>query len=123
MKLIRWLVGKLILALNAVFAPRAVVREPSQQETIQASLRKMSLYQYEACPFCVKVRRFMQREAIVLPLKDAKREPFRGELLRGGGKLQVPCLKIEKDDGTTQWMYESNEITAFLEGTIAQAGR
>lgn len=123
MKLLRWILGKIILALNALFAPKPVLREPSQQQKIQASLRKMSLYQYEACPFCVKVRRFMRREAIELPLKNALKEPFRGELLSGGGKLQVPCLKIENDDGTTQWMYESNDITAFLEGKIAQASR
>jgi len=26
----------------------------------------------------------------------------------------VPCLRIDKDDGSVQWMYESNDIIAYL---------
>jgi len=34
----------------------------------------------------------------------------------GGGKLTVPCLKIENDSGEVTWMYESSDIVAYLEG-------
>jgi glutathione S-transferase len=40
--------------------------------------------------------------------------PFRDELLQGGGKIQTPCLRIEKDDGV-EWLYESSEIISYLE--------
>ena len=39
---------------------------------------------------------------------------FRDELLRGGGKIQTPCLRIEKDDGV-EWLYESSAIISYLE--------
>ena len=32
--------------------------------------------------------------------------------LNGGGKLQVPCLKIDGDK--IRWMYESKDIIIFL---------
>ena len=36
------------------------------------------------------------------------------DLLNGGGKTQVPCLRIDNPDGETQWMYESDDIINYL---------
>lgn len=52
-----------------------------------------------------------------LPLeyRDARpNDEHRRELKEEGGKVQVPCLRIETDDGT-EWMYESDDIIEFLE--------
>lgn len=114
MAFIRWIVGRIILFLDRVFAPAAVVRSESAQKKIEEALRPVELYQFEACPFCVKVRRFLKAEGISLPLRDAKVEPYRSELIKGGGMYQVPCLKITKDDGSVEWMYESSDIIAYL---------
>jgi len=35
-------------------------------------------------------------------------------LIQGGGKTQVPCLRIEQSDGSVEWMYESNDIIRYL---------
>ena len=35
-------------------------------------------------------------------------------LMQGGGKTQVPCLRIEQADGSVEWMYESNDIIEYL---------
>jgi glutathione S-transferase len=40
--------------------------------------------------------------------------PYRDELLQGGGKIQTPCLRIEKD-GSVEWLYESSAIISYLE--------
>lgn len=90
-----------------------------EQKKINESLRGHFLYEFQACPFCVKVRRHMKRIGVDLPLRDAKVDPFRTELASGGGKLQVPCLKIEKPDGSVQWMYESNDIIAYLDKAVS----
>jgi glutathione S-transferase len=45
-------------------------------------------------------------------LKEPK---FRQELIAGGGKKQVPCLKIEEENGATQWLYESRDIIKYLQ--------
>ncbi|MFA4912707.1 MAG: glutathione S-transferase N-terminal domain-containing protein, partial [Burkholderiaceae bacterium] len=42
----------------------------------------------------------------------------RAELQQGGGKVKVPCLRID-EAGQTRWMYESDDIIAFLERRFA----
>jgi glutaredoxin len=117
MAAIRWVLGKIILTLDALFAPSVIQHGPEWHNKAKASLEGLSLYQFEACPFCVKVRRFLKAESISIPLFDAKKEPYRSELLNRGGKLQVPCLKIESAEGI-RWLYESNDIIAFLKSRL-----
>lgn len=116
MAIIRSILGALILFFDKVFAPSSVVREACLQEEIDGLTAKLSLYQYPACPFCVKVRRAMKRYNLSISLLDAKRsEVSRNELVKGGGKLKVPCLKIEEEDGSVRWMYESTDIVDYLQ--------
>jgi glutathione S-transferase len=42
----------------------------------------------------------------------------KAELIAGGGKGQVPCLCIEKADGSVQWMYESGDINNYIKTKI-----
>ncbi len=119
MKVIRWLLGRLILVLNFVFSPKGVKRSESEQAKLDLKATTMTLYQFEACPFCVKVRRAMKRQSIKIELRDAKNNPtHRDELEQGGGKIKVPCLKIEKE-GQVTWMYESSDIINYLEKEFA----
>ena len=73
------------------------------------------LYQYDSCPFCARVRAFLEARGIDVPMRDTLRDAsaFR-ELLMGGGRATVPCLRIEEDDGAVQWLYESEDIIAYL---------
>ena len=119
MKFIRWLLGKLILILDRLFSPAPIKRSAEEQQKVDAALAGLSLYEFQACPFCVKVRRFLRASGASLPLRDAKSDPWRSELMAGGGKLQVPCLKLETPEGSVKWMYESNEIISFLRDRIA----
>jgi glutathione S-transferase len=53
-----------------------------------------------------------------LPLRDINGDAkaFR-ELLQGGGRSMVPCLRIERvgEQGTeVEWMYESMDIMRYL---------
>lgn len=122
LKTIRWIVGRLILLVNALTPPKSMVRSDKDQETVDQQTASMTLYQFEACPFCVKVRRAIKRLNLNIKLKDAKRDCVaQEELLKGGGRVKVPCLKLVGEDGAVQWMYESSDIVAYLEkrfGTI-----
>ncbi|EHN68214.1 MULTISPECIES: glutaredoxin family protein [Aliivibrio] len=116
MKVIRFVLGKVILGLDCVFSPSGVKRDPAKQTEIDAETTKYSLYQFEACPFCVKVRRTIKRQSLNIELRDAKNnEEHRAALLAGGGRIKVPCLRIDNENGETQWMYESADIMSFLE--------
>jgi glutaredoxin len=117
MALIRLILGKLILFLDWVFTPRSITRNPAQQALIDGQTASLTLYQYQACPFCVKVRRAMKRQGLKIETRDVKRnDAAREELLAGGGDLKVPCLRIGEGERGAQWMYESKDIIGYLEG-------
>lgn len=119
---IRWVLGKIILGWDAMFPPNAVPRDPAAQAKVDDFSKRMALYQFETCPFCVKVRRAARRMNLKLATKDARGDAkARDELLREGGQRQVPCLRIEHG-GKVQWLYESSEIIAYLERELAALG-
>jgi glutaredoxin len=123
MSLIRWPLGRLILLVDWLTAPRRPQREAAEQAAVDQAVRGLALYQYHACPFCVKTRRAMRRLGVDIELRDAKGDPqWRDQLLREGGRLQVPCLYIPADAGQAEWLYESNDIIAFLDQRVAAAG-
>lgn len=118
MFIIRWILGRIILFLNVVFAPKKRQRPQDEQQQIDAKTQAMALYQYPACPFCVKVRRTMRRQGLNIQTLDAKKSPHKDELMTQGGKQQVPCLRIE-ENGQVQWLYESKDIINYLEQRFA----
>ncbi len=116
MKFVRWFLGRIVLFINWLTWPRAGKRRPELQQQVEAAVANHSLYQFHACPFCVKVRRGMRRLNLPIELRDARAEgTFREELRQQGGEVKVPCLRIDHADGTTEWMYESSDILAYLE--------
>lgn len=42
------------------------------------------------------------------------------DLIRGGGRGTVPCLRIERDTGDVEWLYESVDIVEYLKGQRRQ---
>ncbi|VAX14417.1 Glutaredoxin [hydrothermal vent metagenome] len=116
MKVVRWILGKIILFLDWLFTPRSIQRKPEDQKQIEQQTHALKLYQYKACPFCVKVRRTMKRLNLPIETRDAKRHAnWRDELVTQGGIEKVPCLRIEGDAGKVTWMYESADIIHYLE--------
>ena len=121
MRIIRGILGALILFFDWVFTPKGIKRDAEEQSKIDQQTAALSLYQYKACPFCVKVRRAMKRYALNIETRDAKRsETSRKELLQGGGKVKVPCLRVEEKNGDIRWIYESSEIIGFLESGLSE---
>jgi len=119
MKFVRWFLGRIILLLNFVFSPRGIKRSPEAQQQVDSKAQSLALYQFDACPFCVKVRRAMKRQSVNIELRDAKNNAtHRQELELGGGRVKVPCLRIESEQGV-EWMYESSDIVAYLEKEFA----
>ncbi len=115
LKLIRWSLGRVILTLDFLTPPHPVKREPEDQKKMDDKASQLSLYQFRACPFCVKVRRFMQRNALQIELRNAKDDGIhKDELIRGGKRHKVPCLRIENKEGSDEWLYESSAIIDYL---------
>ncbi len=78
------------------------------------------LYYFSTCPYCVIVRLALWWLGLKISLKDILSQPAnRANLIAGGGKSQVPCLRIEKEGRGVLWMYESAEIIRYLKMELA----
>ncbi len=76
----------------------------------------LTLYHMPGCPYCVKTRKSIKPLKLKIQLKDTYQNPrYRQELTKGGGKHQVPCLRIAHSNGKIQWLYESRDIVRFLD--------
>ena len=112
----------MILAVDFLTRPKPMVREKQDQQAVDAKTAKMALYQFNACPFCVKVRRQLRRHSLNVELRDAKNNAmFKDELTTEGGKHKVPCLRIEDDAKNVRWLYSSDDICAFLDKEFSLA--
>ena len=116
MFIIRKVLGSIILFFSWVFTPKGVERESEAQSEINKQTEKLKLYQFQACPFCIKVRRAMKRMSLNIEARDAMNNvEYRNELASEGGAIKVPCLRIEGDKGEYTWMYESSDIIKYLQ--------
>ena len=73
----------------------------------------LELYEFEACPYCRKVREaltMLDLEAMIYPCPK-KGPRFRKQVVAKGGKAQFPYFV---DPNTGEAMYESDDIIAYL---------
>lgn len=118
-KALRIGLGQIIIFLDFITRPRKLKRSPQEQAQVENAAADLALYQFHACPFCVKTRRTLHRLNVPVALRDAKNDgAHRQTLVEQGGKLKVPCLRIE-EHGESRWLYESKAIIAYLNERFA----
>ncbi|WEL56917.1 glutaredoxin [Pseudomonas kermanshahensis] len=118
-KALRVGLGQLIVFGDWISRPAKRKRDAAAQARVEQAANGLALYQFHACPFCVKTRRTLHRLNVPVALRDAKNDPaHRQALLEGGGRVKVPCLRIE-EEGKVSWMYESKAIIAYLDKRFA----
>ena len=121
LKALREGLGRLIVFIDWATRPKPLARSAEEQQAVDQATRGMSLYQFYACPFCVRTRRAIRRLNLNIEVRDAQNDPeHRRSLTEEGGALQVPCLRINEDGGSS-WLYESAAIIAFLEKRFGSA--
>lgn len=85
------------------------------------NIKALSLYHFQSCPFCAATREVIKQTRLNIEHRDIRlQQQHRSALISGGGKPQVPCLRIEKEDGKHMWLYESADIIHFLRRYDAQ---
>ena len=118
-KALRVGLGQLIIFIDFITRPGKKQRPAEVQAQVNTAAKGLTLYQFHACPFCVKTRRTLRRLNVPVAPRDAKNnEQDRQTLLEQGGKIKVPCLRIE-EDGKTTWMYDSKVIIEYLNQRFA----
>jgi glutaredoxin len=120
-RFIRNLLGRLLMAIDWLTRPTPPQRSAEAQAKIDRETENLALYQFRMCPFCIKTRRAMRRLGLKVQHRDALHDPtHRQRLEQEGGQLKVPCLAIEEGQ-QTRWMYESNDIIAYLEQRFSES--
>lgn len=115
LRLLREGSGRVLIFIDWLFRPSRVKRSVEDQFKVDQETKLLKLYQFYACPFCVKTRRSIKRLNLKVETRNAQAEgEFRKELELNGGKIKVPCLKIE-GAGEASWLYESNDIIKYLD--------
>ena len=116
LKIIRNVLGYSIAAVDKLTRPTAIARSPEQQAQVNAQTANITLYQFKACPFCIKARRAIHKLGLNIQTVDAMNDAqARNELQQLGGKVQVPCLRIQEEGKDDTWMYESGDIIQYLQ--------
>ncbi|ACR10907.1 putative glutaredoxin [Teredinibacter turnerae T7901] len=76
----------------------------------------VTLYHRPACGFCSRVMYALKDMNLDIPKEDIwQNSQARTDLYKGGGKNQVPALRIRQPNGDYVWMYESLDIIDFLQ--------
>jgi glutaredoxin len=115
LKALRNGLGYTIAAIDRLTRPKALQRSAEEQQKVDEAVSNMSLYQFYGCPFCIKTRRVIHQLNLPMTYRDAQSPgPWREALLREGGEVKVPCLRIE-EAGKVTWMYESSDIIQYLQ--------
>lgn len=119
-KTLRMALGPFMLLGEMLTRPKGLVRPAAEQAKVDQDCKSLVLYQYQTCPFCIKVRQEMCRLSLKIERLDAQQEgPHRADLVRGVGKAKVPCLKITDQAGNSQWLTDSDKIKAYLQSRFS----
>tara|TARA_B100001059_G_scaffold235846_1_gene283262 strand:- start:43489 stop:43839 length:351 start_codon:yes stop_codon:yes gene_type:complete len=96
--------------------PKAIARDAAQQLSVDENCQNLALYQFSACPFCIKVRKEIARLGLNIEKRNAQHnQQYRNELAEAGGKVKVPCLRVSQPGQPVTWLYESADIISYLQ--------
>ena len=70
-KVVRWVLGIIILTLDTLIRPKSIKRSSVEQQKLNKITSSYSIYQFKACPFCVKVRRQVRKFGLEIEFRDA----------------------------------------------------
>ena len=121
-KLVRLILTPFVILYDKLTEPAWPEYSAKEQARLDKEATNLSLYHFRTCPFCVKTRHDLRRLGLDVELRDAQNDTqYEKELIEQGGKRQVPCLRIQHDEGKVEWLYESNDIREYLEQRYGKA--
>lgn len=119
-KTLRVALGPFMRLWELARRPAGIVRSQSVQAEMDEQCRNLVLYQFQTCPFCIKVRQEICRLSLDIEKRDAQKDgKNRTDLIQGLGQPKVPCLRITDAMGNCQWLVESGAIISYLNGRFA----
>ena len=74
-KALREGLGRVIVFIDWATRPKPMTRTAQAQAEVDAAARDLALYQFYACPFCIKTRRALHRLNVPVETRDAQNDP------------------------------------------------
>jgi glutaredoxin len=119
-KFVRIVLTPVMLLSEKLTTPKGIKRSGAAQADVNVACQQLALFQFTACPFCIRVRKEIARLNLPITKLDAQHdEQHRAALATGGGRIKVPCLRINQSNGEQQWLYESRDIIQYLQQRFA----
>lgn len=76
--------------------------------------KKLTLFYYSTCPYCIKVIIFMKTHRIKIAMKNIRKSPDDALYLqKNTGRFTVPCLQIGDD-----FLHESKDIIHWFKKNL-----
>lgn len=117
---LRIVLGPFMVLKETLTRPKGISRDALVQASVDTQCQSLTLFQFKTCPFCIKTRQEISRLSLNIDRVDAQHDGAgRQALLAGGGQTKVPCLRITDSAGTSEWLYDSGNIIAYLRGRFA----
>jgi len=80
---------------------------------------RLTLFGHNTCIYCRDVNQVIEQLGLDIKIRNTFEYPeYKQDLLIGGGKTSVPCLKITFQYGKDLWLYDSIAIIDFLENSF-----
>ncbi|WP_409524989.1 glutaredoxin family protein [Nitrincola sp. MINF-07-Sa-05] len=115
-RFVRLILTPIMLISEKLTTPTAITRSADEQARVDLATSRLALYQFRACPFCIKVRKEIARLGLSIETRDARlNAQHRDALQTDGGRVKVPCLRIQHENGSEEWLYESDAIKSWLQ--------
>lgn len=93
----------------------------NQTQSNQIKPKQLALYYSPSCFYCLRVLDTVDDLGIHITQQNIHRDQSAYNALKqGGGKTQVPCLRIDHGD-SIQWLYESADIVTYIEQHVSHA--
>jgi glutathione S-transferase len=103
-----------IWELYGMLGKAVALIEAGKKKAAKKSLPGHTLYHFYVSPACRRTRQAIYECGYDIPFKEVLTdEPAWMELVKEGGKDQVPCMRIDGPTGA-KWMYESADIIQYL---------
>ena len=91
-----------------------MTRDPGEQARVDRECEGLALYHFRGSPESIQVCREIIRLGLSIEVRDAQLDyDHRQTLEKQGGRLEAPCLRIERPGGD-EWLYGEAEIKAYL---------
>lgn len=119
MKLFEWITGNRQQKANP---PQYPLWDPlwgNEKQIVLPSdelASRLTLYGHSTCVYCREVSDVIDQLGISIKIRNTFKYPeYKQDLVIGGGKTTIPCLRIAFQYGNELWLYDSASIIDFLE--------